>query len=222
MKSENTQNLSEQVYAYLLDMILSMEVKPGDKIPESKISKLFGISRTPIRDAMRQLANDGILNIYPNRFAEVAQWSEERIQQVGVTRVQMDNLAAKLAILNGSNADFNRMNAYSESCLRAADEGNVAQRIKDDCAFHLELSVISKNEQLLEFQRKLYLRIEFLQSWRNDFLENPQEQYRQHCEVIEALINRNEKQAIKIMTLHNIHFHNLEKQFPLEFFMNYQ
>lgn len=47
-------------------MILNMEIKPGDRIPEAKIATQLGISRTPIRDAMLQLANDGIINIYPN------------------------------------------------------------------------------------------------------------------------------------------------------------
>lgn len=214
------QTLSDQVYSYLLDMILSMEIKPGNKIPEAKIASKFGISRTPIRDAMRQLANDGILNIYPNRFAEVAEWSEERINQIGVTRVQLDILAVKLAILNGSNLDFRKMSEFSESCLNAANSGDIAQRIKDDCAFHLQLSVISKNETLLEFQRKIYLRIEFLQSYRKEFIESPQEQYRQHCEIIEMLNNRDEKGAIRILTQHNMHFHNLEKNYSINFFLN--
>ena len=71
MKADQGNNLSGMVYHYLLDMILSMKIKPGDRIPEARIATQFGISRTPIRDAMKQLANDGILNIYPNRFAEV-------------------------------------------------------------------------------------------------------------------------------------------------------
>ena len=71
MKADQGNNLREMVYNYLLDMILSMKIKPGDRIPEARIATQFGISRTPIRDAMKQLANDGILNIYPNRFAEV-------------------------------------------------------------------------------------------------------------------------------------------------------
>ena len=97
MKADQGNNLSEMVYHYLLDMILSMKIKPGDRIPEARIATQFGISRTPIRDAMKQLANDGILNIYPNRFAEVANWDEDLIKEIGITRAHLDNLAAKLA-----------------------------------------------------------------------------------------------------------------------------
>lgn len=219
MEQEQNNNLSETIYQYLLDMILSMKKKPGDRIPESKIAAQFGISRTPIRDAMKQLANDGILNIYPNRVAEVANWDGELIKEIGLTRVQLDNLAAKLAIFYGSNADFNRMREYSKNCLEAGLNGDVAQKIKMDCAFHLELSLISKNRQLIEFQKKIYLKIEFLQSWRGGFLENPEEQYRQHEEIVSALIARDEKRAIRLLTQHNMHFHDLEKDFPIEFYL---
>lgn len=219
MKLEQSSNLSEMVYHYLLDMILSMRIKPGDRIPEAKIASQFGISRTPIRDAMRQLANDGILNLYPNRFAEVANWDEDIIREIGVTRAHLDNLAAKLAIFYGSNADFNRMMEHAKNCLQAALEEDVARKIKEDCAFHLELSVIARNRQLIEFQKKVYLKIEFLQSWRGDFLENPQEQYRQHEEIVSALTERDEKKVIHLLTHHNMHFHDLEKDFPVEFFI---
>lgn len=219
MKSEQGNNLSEMVYHYLLDMILSMKIKPGDRIPEARIASEFGISRTPIRDAMRQLANDGILNLYPNRFAEVANWDENIIKEIGITRAHLDNLAAKLAIFYGSNADFNRMMEHAKNCLQAALEDDVARKIKEDCAFHLELSVIAQNRQLIEFQKKIYLKIEFLQSWRGDFLENPQEQYRQHEEIVSALTERDEQEVIRLLTRHNIHFHNLEEDFPVDFFI---
>ena len=183
-----------------------------------KIATQFGISRTPIRDAMKQLANDGILNIYPNRFAEVANWDEDLIKEIGITRAHLDNLAAKLAIFYGSNADFNRMMEHAKNCLQAANEDDVAMKINEDCAFHLELSVISRNRQLIEFQKKVYLKIEFLQSWRGDFLENPEEQYRQHEEIVAALVERDEKKAVHLLTRHNMHFHNLEKDFPVAFF----
>lgn len=219
MKTQQAKNLSEPVYHYLLGMILSMQIKPGDKIPEAKIASQFGISRTPIRDALRQLANDGIINIYPNRFAEVANCDEPLIKQIGVTRIQLDNLAAKLAIFYGSNADFVRMREHSEKCLQAARDGDTAMRIKEDCAFHLKLSVISQNQQLLEFQRKIYLKIEFLQSWRSDFLENPEEQHRQHLTIIDALMDRDEKKVLELLTRHNMHFHDLGADFPADFFL---
>lgn len=217
MKNER---LSDSVYQYLLDSILNMEIKPGDRIPEAKIASKFGISRTPIRDAMRQLANDGIINIYPNRYAEVACWDEESVKQLGVIRVHMDNLAARLAIYYGSNADYISMFEHSKQCLEAALIGDMATRIKADCAFHLELSIISQNPYIIECQRVNYLKVEFLQSWRGVFLETPDEQHRQHKELHDALMARDSKKACLLLTQHNMHFHNLEKEYPIELFLD--
>lgn len=217
MKNER---LSDSVYQYLLDMILNMEIKPGDRIPEAKIATQLGISRTPIRDAMLQLANDGIINVYPNRFAEVACWDEERVKQIGVMRIQMDNLAVRLAVHYGSNAEFLQMFDHAILCLEAAKAGDMVTRIKEDCAFHLELSVISKNQYLIDFQRRNYLRIEFLQSWRGGYLETPEEQYRQHEELHEILMARDAKKACVFLTQHNMHFHNLEEEYPIGLFLD--
>ena len=63
---------SEQVYEHLKNLILSRALKPGEKIPEAKLAAQFGLSRTPIREAIKKLANDGIVTLYPNRFAEVS------------------------------------------------------------------------------------------------------------------------------------------------------
>ena len=80
MKKNFTNAVSEQIYQYLIDMILSLEIKPGDKIPEAFIAQKFDISRTPIREALRDLAKDGIINLYPNRFSEVAIYDQDRVK----------------------------------------------------------------------------------------------------------------------------------------------
>lgn len=220
MKGTQTVSLSEPVYQHLFDMILSGQIKPGDRIPEAKIAAQFGISRTPIRDALRQLANDGIINVYPNRFAEVANWNDDAIVQIGVTRIELDNLAAKLAIYHGSNAEFQAMLQHSRNCLDAANRGDLATRIKEDCAFHLELGTISKNCQLYEFQKKIYLKVEFLQSWRSDYCLPPEEQHQDHCNIIDALMVRDQKKVLRLLTTHNLHFHDIENKYPLSFFLN--
>ena len=80
-----------------------MELKPGDRIPENKIAQQFGISRTPIREALRRLANDGVINIYPNRYAEVITIDPEYVSQIGQARIAIDTMLAKLAVYYGNN-----------------------------------------------------------------------------------------------------------------------
>ena len=202
--------MSDTVYLHLRDMILSMEIKPGDRIPEAKIAKQFGISRTPIREAIKRLASDGIVNVYPNRFAEVATFSNDRVRETGLVRIALDVLAARLAVFHGSNYDFSIMEQYLEDCQKAAEQNNVAARIRMNCAFHLELSKISKNNELYELQRGLYLKMEFMQACKYCQVETPEEQYRQHKAIMRALYERNEEELVKVIVKHDQRFHMLK------------
>lgn len=209
-------NLNETVYQYILEQIVSAKYRPGDKIPEVKIAEELGTSRTPIREALRRLADDGIIRIYPKCMAEVARWDDETIRQIGLMRIHLDLLAVKLAVHHGSNADFKQMFEHSKLCLAAANVGDGSRRIREDCAFHCDLSRISQNTQLHAFSRNIYLKIEFLQSWRNTFLEEPREQHRHHEEIFDALMNRDGTLAAQLIVKHHMHFHDLEQYYPID------
>ena len=215
-----TQNRNEEVYQKILDQILSMKYNPGDKIKEAKLAEEFNISRTPVREALHRLADDGIVNIYPGRKTEVARWDDETIRQVGLMRIHLDLLAAKLAVRKGCNEDFDAMFEHSKRCLAAANVGDFAKRIREDCAFHCELSRVSKNAQLFEFSRNIYLKIEFLQSWRGAYLEEPEKQHRQHEEIYNALLKRDSKLASDLIVKHHMHFHDLEQHYSSDWILS--
>ena len=149
-------------------------------------------------------------------MTEVARWDDETIRQIGLMRIHLDLLAVKLAVHHGSNADFAQMFEHSRLCLAAANVGDVSRRIREDCAFHCDLSRISKNTQLYDFSRNIYLKIEFLQSWRNTFLDEPQEQHRRHEEIYNALINRDARLAANLIVKHHMHFHDLEQYYSID------
>ncbi|MDO8944225.1 MAG: GntR family transcriptional regulator, partial [Desulfobacterales bacterium] len=65
------QSLSEQVYHYIKRLILSGEIRGGEKIPEEKVAQRFGVSRTPIREALSRLEEYGLIQIKPRSYAEV-------------------------------------------------------------------------------------------------------------------------------------------------------
>lgn len=217
MREELGAGMAGTIYEYLMNMILSLQMKPGDRIPEIKIANEFGVSRTPIRDALRQLANDGIINVYPKRYAEVADYDDERVRQIGLTRIALDTLAIRLAHFYGSNAEFMALRQYADACYTASKEKNVAVRIKMDAQFHFEVSKISKNEPLIEMERKILLQLEFLQAIRYNQAQDPDNQYQSHCGLIDALLARDVKEAIAIITEHEVNFHGL-KALPRELY----
>ena len=206
---EQTSVMAVMAYETLKNMILSQQIKAGEHIPEIKLANQLGISRTPMREAIKRLAADGIVTMYPNRYAEVTVFKEGWLQEVGIIRLALDTVAAHLSILYGSNYDFSIMAQYNEACHRAAKDGNIAERIKMNCMFHLELSRISKNEELYKMQEKLYMKLEFVQACNYNYVNPEKEQYRQHNEMIEALYARDEKRLVDLLTAHDSNFHRL-------------
>ena len=143
-EKETNANLSQTVYDYIMKMLLKQEIKCGEKISEENISERLNISRTPIREALRLLASQGLLVIYPKRFAEVVTFSENDKQQIGIVRLNQDIFSAKLAIQNGSNADFLNLSRIADECEQYAKEDDMYMRITTDCRFHLMLAEIGK------------------------------------------------------------------------------
>lgn len=213
------ESIGDKVYQYLLDDILSMKIKPGEKIPEEGVAKKFGISRAPVRDAIKRLSNYGIVNIYPRRFAVVADYSDEEFKQIGVVRIFFELAAIKLCTLYGNKAELMRLLTISKECYEAAKNNDLALRIRKDTEFHFEFSKISKNQQLIRYADDLYMRIDYYQACKYGGVE-PDAQYNQHTTIVEALINGDEETAKKALVKHLSSFHTISEELPISFFLS--
>lgn len=216
--AKNGKGLRHPAYNYILDMIMNKQLMPGDKIPEVKVAQEFGISRTPVRDAMRQLANEGLIEIYPNRFAKVAEYTEASIRNIGVLRIALDSMAVKLCALFGSQADFLRLEQIAQACYDAmkAGERNLRWQLESD--WHQELANISGNDLLIKFQKELYLRVRFVMMHHTNPKLNEEQHLRQHFEISNALKEHDERTAIAVIEDHLTTFYNLREKFPPDFF----
>lgn len=217
MKNEG---LSEQVYNYLLSSILSSKLLPGEKIAEAKIAQEFNTSRTPIREAMRKLESQGLIEIYPKRYAQVASFSDKQIKDIGMIRITLDVLSIKLVAINGSKAELLSLKNIAEDCLTAFRNNDGVLRRKLDSDFHMELCRISKNELLYHMQEDLSLKIQFILLY-NDFKSvNDELHLRQHIEIVDALLANDVELAVKKGVEHLLDFYCLEIESPLDFFLN--
>lgn len=218
MKS-NSKGLSDKVYNHLLDLIFSNQLQPGDKIAEAKIASEFNMSRTPIREAMRKLQVQGLINIYPNRHAEVASFSKKEVQDIGTLRISLDILSIKLAALYGSKADFLGLREIADQCLEAYHNNDGYLRRKLDSDFHMELCRISKNNLLYNLQKDLSLKIQFI-LLHNDFkIENEDKHLKQHQQIISCILDNDIEQALLVTIQHLSEFYQLDLNDPEQFFI---
>ncbi len=216
--SKTSNGNSHPAYEHLLEMILNKQLMPGDKIPEVKISQELGISRTPVRDAMRRLANEGLIEIFPNRFAKVAEYSEESIRDIGVLRIALDTMAIRLAAMFSSRADCLKLKDIAEKCYEAMKAGNKKLRWSYDSEYHMELATMSRNDLLIKFQKELYLRVRYIMLHHPNPVKNEKRHLQQHLDLADALMEHDDKKAQALIIDHLTSFYNLKDKFPSTFF----
>lgn len=178
---------SAAAYRQIKEMIFRMELLPGARIPELQLSEKLSISRTPIHDALRQLAAEGLVTIGANRGASVTAFTEIQMQEIGALRLSQDILSAQLASYYGSASDFDRLERLAEQCEAAAACGDVYGRIRTDKEFHLEIANISGNSYLIRQQYALYQQVHLIQISKYTNIENSLSQIHRHKPIVTAL-----------------------------------
>ncbi|MCH1942034.1 GntR family transcriptional regulator [Holdemania massiliensis] len=211
--------LSNEVYHFILDQIFSCQLKPGEKIAEVTIAEQFGISRTPIREALRLLSNDGLIDLVPNRYAAVAQFTDQQIQEIGTIRISLDVLALRLAMLNGSRREMLELRDIAQSCFAAYQNQDGRLRRRFDADFHTKLSQISGNELLCKMQNELYLRIQFILLHQSQPEEEEEKHLLQHFEIVDAMLQGDQQKALSVILDHLLVFYHLEDTYPKDFFL---
>lgn len=217
-KQENKENLCQRVYDYVREEVMSMRLRPGEKITETMLVEELQISRTPIREGLRLLARDGVVTLYPNRFAEITVFSAKDIYDMGAVRISLDVLGSRLAVFHGSNTDFSRLEKLAQACSAAMETGNFRQRAQADSDFHLALMEISGNSFLYELQKELYTRVQMYQIIR--FSRFPQTHFggATHNDIVEALFDRDEARVVSTVKSHLVSFYNVDEDLPRDFF----
>lgn len=212
MKIENRMVLGDFVYDHIKELILTRKIRCGERINEQLIEESLGISRTPIREAVRRLSGEGIATLVPNRFTEVITFTEDSIRELGMVRITMDCLSAQLAIQNGSNRDFDELRNLARQCQAANEKDDWYEQIKYDCEFHFRLNQISGNHLLTELQQNLMLKTRLLQTDRLDKAYLSPCDPQQHQPVLDALYARDADQALAAIKRHLAPFYLLENE----------
>lgn len=155
-------SLSDRVYFYIKDLILSGELKGGERIPEEKVASRFGLSRTPIREALRRLEEYGLVRIKPRSYAEVVSLSPEEAPEVAELRAAIEGLAVERVAQGAEKADLEKLRRLNKACTDAVTAGDIASTFEHDSDFHLEIARLSGNRHLYELFEKLDAKVQLL------------------------------------------------------------
>jgi DNA-binding GntR family transcriptional regulator len=140
--------LSATVRRLVLDRIVQGHYRPGERIVEFKLAKELGLSQSPVREGLRELAAVGIITIHPRRGARVRLPSAKELGDVSVVRAEIDALAARLAAPRIPDATLDALEALVETMLVQLDAGDFSGVTDADVRFHQLIAEASENHAL--------------------------------------------------------------------------
>ncbi len=140
--------LSATVRRLVLDRIVQGHYRPGERIVEFQLAKELGLSQSPVREGLRELAAVGIITIHPRRGARVRLPSAKELTDVSVVRAEIDALAARLAAPRIPDATLDALEALIEEMLAQLDAGDFSRVTDADVRFHHLIAEASENQAL--------------------------------------------------------------------------
>lgn len=200
--------LREVIFDTLREAIITGELKPGERLMEVKLAEKMGVSRTPVREAIRMLELEGLVDMLPRKGAHVAELSVKDIMDVLEVRAAMDSLATRLAAERISDEEIKELKQIQLQFVSYTEKENLQGTIKKDVEFHELIYRSSRNDRLLQISNNLR---EQIQRFRVIYLKDyssPGNLIKEHEDICNAISARNSEMAQKYA---QVHINNQEK-----------
>jgi DNA-binding GntR family transcriptional regulator len=202
------ENLKEKVYSIIKKRILHFELKPGEKILETEIADDLGVSRTPIREALNKLEQEGLIKTLPNKGYFVSDVTATEIEELYEIREALEVLAIRAAAKNCHKEDWIRLEQTLHS--QARDQGKDSEKLhgqlfKEAHEFHQEIARISGKETIRQMLNTVSERINRFQ-WMNLFLADRAGSSRdEHIEIVKLFKQGKVEEAVAATQKHICH-----------------
>lgn len=194
---------ADYVYQELRHRIITKQLKPGQRLPEVNIAVQMGVSRTPVREALRRLASEGLVLVIPNSGARLASPNRREIEDAYVVREQLESLAVRLAVGRLSDRHLRRLEETVIAEERAFEEKNLELYLEVNESFHRIIAEASGNRVLADYVENILARTNVYIVFYDPFYDietNPS--IAEHRAIVDALRLRDEEKAVALMREH--------------------
>jgi len=196
--------LSDQAYSLLLRKIIRLELAPGAPLLEKELIESLSIGRTPIRESLQRLANEGLVNHLPNRGMFVAEISANSVRSIYEFRSLIEGQTARLAAIRATTADIKHLETLNERLTNSTEGKELDGYIACDQDFHNALAQASGNRYLQSAVSEifnLHLRLWFFISRESNNLESSTGAHDEMTTcVVSAIRNRSPDDAERAIT----------------------
>ena len=198
--AEGPRSLNDRVREALREAILAGVHRPGDRLIERPPAARFGVSRNPVREALKALDSEGLVEIAPRRGAVVARLSSDEAQEVIELRAALEGLGARLAARRLTDEAASRLPGILQAGETAAGAGDVAELARLNEVFHGTVMEAGANRYLVDFMRSLRARTHWL------FAPIAQDRavasWKEHAGILRAVLDRDEELAALLAARH--------------------
>ena len=194
--------LRDVVFNTLRQAILTGELKPGERLMEIHLANRLGVSRTPIREAIRKLELEGLVTMIPRRGAEVAQITEKSMNDVLEVRRAMDALCVELACDRISQEELGSLKKACENFEHAVRSKDVKKVAQADVALHDIILQATGNQRLIQLVNNLS---EQMYRYRFEYIKDTTQHERlieEHRIIYESIVNKDKITASKAAKMH--------------------
>jgi DNA-binding GntR family transcriptional regulator len=193
--AERHQTLREKILEMIRDAILKGTLKPGEKVAEPELAERFGISRTPIREAFRQLESEGYLTVIPRKGAVVTSFSERDVEEFYAIRSILEGYAARMAAEKLTDKDIDRLEAINNRLQQLAGKEDVKTFFRVHNDFHELFIKAAGNRKLLDFLNQLVMKFNRLRMASLSLPGRMENSVQAHKKIIEAFKNHDGEEA---------------------------
>lgn len=193
-------SLTQQAGRRIRGQILDGRLKPGARLVEDRLSAELGVSRVPVREALRELAAEGLVRLEPRRGATVAAITPEILDELVEVRAMLEGLNARLAARRHDPAIVAELEDTLARGNKAADAGSVEELARLNAEFHERLGRASRNSVLAETMRSLRERTSL--AFALNGRARAREDWAEHAGILAAVIQGDEELAGLLATRH--------------------
>ena len=198
-------SLADRVYENLKLLILSGTLKGGDRIPEEQLAQQFGVSRTPIREALKRLAEYGLVTLKPRINASVTSISGQEAADIARVRIALEKLALESLSKERMEDSIEPLTRLAMECQHFFAIGEKAKAFEKDSEFHIALIAGAGNGVLSEAYQRLDARIQLLRITQSLSSEELVPYAEQHMQLIRKIKDGNVAEAVALLEHHILH-----------------
>lgn len=199
-----TSALATQIYRVLRKEIISGIFVPGDKLDINKLAEKYGVSRSPVKEAVNQLVHEDLIEILPRKGTYITQLRYKDFMEVLDARFMIETWAARIVISNVSNEQIDKWKKllFQMDSLLEKQPFSFESYSKLDMEFHQLLVQWASNQKVLDIYNSINPKVSLARAVYSNVFENSLRRHKDHHYMYEALINRNLSNFIDILQQH--------------------